>query len=301
MGVLTKVIVSVVVLAGCSGSPPTEQARDAPSARVVDEPPDAPAARADVSLRDLRVSELAGLELLELLTGGAGEHEPLPLIVAIHGLGDNPAHFARLFEGFSRRARIVVPRGLEAYGRPRPFGQGYAWMMPRGREALVVPQMGESTDRLAALIEAVSARRPTTGRAVVTGFSQGGILSFTLATIYPHLVEGAVPIGGWLPRFAWPERRVRGGRRPVVRAFNGDLDELSPPVDARQSVAKLDELGFDAEVRVYRGVPHAITPRMQHDLFATIEEMIGGPRRPEPCEPCDGEPPAAGTCSICGS
>jgi phospholipase/carboxylesterase len=303
MSSLARLVVVIVVIAGCSQTSPEQPAGPAPVLRVANAPAGA------------RVSEIDGLELLELVTGGADEREPLPLILAIHGLGDNPAHFAGLFKGFGGKARIVVPRGLRSHGQPRPFGQGYAWMVPRGgdavfvpaagapadRLAIVVPMMGEATDRLAGLIQAVSELRPTRGRAVVTGFSQGGILSFTLATIYPDLVEAAVPVGGWLPRFAWPEepREAGGARRPFVSALNGERDRLSPAADVRQSIARLGQSGFQAEVRIYRGVAHAISPRMRDDLFVTLAAAIGGAGGPAPCEPCPGESTGPGRCSIC--
>ena len=51
-----------------------------------------------------------GLGWIELLTPGALAEEPLPLIVAIHGLGDSPERFQELVRTLPFPARVVVPR-----------------------------------------------------------------------------------------------------------------------------------------------------------------------------------------------
>ena len=43
-----------------------------------------------------------------------------------------------------------------------------------------------------------------TGKVVVTGFSQGGMLSYALALHHPELIEYALPISGMLPEVLWP-------------------------------------------------------------------------------------------------
>jgi len=137
------------------------------------------------------------LEYLERVTAGAGPDERLPLVVAIHGLGDRPERFVNLFDGFETPVRLVVPRA------PRAWGDGYTWFPLRdptaGEGEGVVDGLLRSASLIAQLIESVGSQRPTRGTAVVTGFSQGGALSFVLAVKHGELVRLAVPIGGWLP------------------------------------------------------------------------------------------------------
>src|SRR5262245_29161383 len=45
------------------------------------------------------------VEFVELTTGGANPSETLPMIIAIHGLGDRPEAFSELFSGFDVKAR----------------------------------------------------------------------------------------------------------------------------------------------------------------------------------------------------
>ena len=135
-----------------------------------------------------------GLEFHEFVTGGASADDKLPLIIAVHGLGDSPKKFAGLLSGFKEPARVVCPRG------PVPHGKGYSWFdtrISKGRVTSIdLAEIEEASDRLALLIATLSKSRPTKGKAVITGFSQGGVLSFVVAFRHPDSVGAAIPVGG---------------------------------------------------------------------------------------------------------
>lgn len=245
--------------------------------------------------------EASGLRAIERVTGGAGADAELPLVVAIHGLGDSPEGLARLFDGFDAPARIVLPQG------PAPWGDGYRWMPWGGDEERAAREAEESAERLVALIAEVSRQRPTRGRAIVTGFSQGGIMAFTLAALHPEALAYALPISGQLLQPSWDAARGEG-RLPVVRALHGTDDEVLDPNPSRQSVVRLRSLGFDATIRLYEGVGHAIPRQVRRDLFALLQAMVaaeagGGASLPvEPevsCPPCPGPTVAPGSCTLC--
>ena len=64
--------------------------------------------------------ETAGLRYLERLSGGARADERLPMIIALHPMGGDPASLLELFQGYRGRARFIVPFG-------HPSGGLYAW------------------------------------------------------------------------------------------------------------------------------------------------------------------------------
>ena len=57
----------------------------------------------------------------------------------------------------------------------------------------------ETSNRLAAFIRNLSRDRASVGRPVVTGFSQGGLLTLTLAIHHDDMVSSAFPLSSWLP------------------------------------------------------------------------------------------------------
>jgi phospholipase/carboxylesterase len=159
-------------------------------------------------------------------------------------------------------------------------------------------------DKIVVLIRELETATPRRGKAIVTGFSMGGVLAFVIAARHPDRIAGAVPIGGHLPRGSWPVSRFPAGG-PVVRAFNGEADPIVSASDARAGIAKLATLGLDARIRLYQQVEHRITDRMRADIHATLGEMVRqqaglDPRAgPAPCGPCPGDDADAGSCGLC--
>jgi phospholipase/carboxylesterase len=212
--------------------------------------------------------EAAGVRFIELLTGGAKPGERLPLVVAIHGLGDRPEAFAPLFAGLPAKARVIVPFGLE------PWSSGFSWFeLSSGDQEKLARGTKHASDRLAAMIEELSRRRPTEGKAIATGFSQGGMLSFTLAVLHPEAVRAAVPVSGMLAKPLWPTAWPIGMAMPVVHALHGDADERVPVQAARAAVKRLAEGGLSADLREYAGVGHTVSPEMRADLSRALANL----------------------------
>ena len=166
------------------------------------------------------------------------------------------------------RARLILPYGLE------PYGEGFSWFSDWKDEAELADGTRHAADRLAAMIDELARRRPTTGRAVITGFSQGGILSFTLAVLHPESVGAAFPVSGLLATPLWPIAWPPGREKPLVRAFHGTDDNRVPIAGARATVRRLKDVGLDAELAEYPGVTHTTTAEMRRDLVRAIEQAL---------------------------
>jgi phospholipase/carboxylesterase len=234
----------------------------------------------------------AGLAYREVILGGAGPDDPLPMIVAIHGLGDHPDNFQHLLDGFTEPVRVILPRGLEAV----PEG-GFSWFPLRARDPDVdALSLGISAaaDRIAEGIRALSTSRPTLGKPVVTGFSQGGMLTFTLAVHHPDVVGHAVVVGGWLPPPLWPAEPPRKAsakrdphdtpptKAPIV-ALHGTVDVAVPFLPTQEAVQALNERGIAAELLTYEGAGHMITEPMHRDLHDQLIDAVLAERgRPSP-------------------
>ena len=239
----------LLFLAGC--------ARPAPS--PLPEYPASPHPESDQTQTELRY--------IEHLTGGAQPDEVLPLIVAVHGLGDRPEHFVEIFEGWEFKARVVLPAG------PTPWGKGHAWMTVRTADEkrlhLLGQQTLESADRIAAFLQEVVTTRPTIGKPVVTGFSQGGMISYALATRHGEQIRAASPVSGFLPS---PLYRETTTKMAPVRALHGEADPILSIQSARDTVQYLKDNGGDATLRTYPGVKHSISVPMRADWFRLLEE-----------------------------
>jgi phospholipase/carboxylesterase len=189
------------------------------------------------------------LSALELRTGPSGAQPTI--VVALHGLGDRPERFARVFETFSTPARFLLPAA------PHPYSDGYSWFTAsRTDEAAFAEDLAAQADALAERL---------VGRPVITGFSQGGMLAFAVAVRHPDRISAAYPVGGTLPAALIPDHPRLGGG-PRIVALHGEDDERVDYAGTVAAVAALSAAGFSATLRGYPGVGHTISEEMRADL-----------------------------------
>jgi phospholipase/carboxylesterase len=212
----------------------------------------------------------AKLDHVERVTGGAKASEALPLVIAIHGLGDTPENFLELFRGFEQAARIVAPRA------PDPWHGGSSWYPFRGTPAEKLPVIRARADLLASFIGELRKERPSVGRTIVTGFSQGGVMSFALAAYHPELLEAALPVAGMLD--AGLPDPVPMSSPLTVNAFHGTRDDMVSYAGGAASVERLKKAGRAATLKTYEGIGHTITPDMEKDLLAALRQALDAAR-----------------------
>ena len=218
----------------------------------------------------IEYAEAGGLHYLEVVTGGADPSAALPMLVAIHGLGDRPESFSHLLDAFPQPARLILPRGID------DFEGGFSWFPTRARDPDVdklASGIGNAADVIAKGLAVLAKERPTKGKPIVTGFSQGGMLTFTLAIHHPDVVGYAVPVGGWLPPPLWPEAKA-DTEGPTVVALHGTADSAVRYEPTKEAVDKLAELGFPVTLETYEGVPHAIPPPVHRDLTDLLVDAV---------------------------
>jgi phospholipase/carboxylesterase len=207
--------------------------------------------------------EIAGVRYLERMTGGAQPDERVPMIIVLHPMGGDPADMLPMFQRYPGRARLILP-----YGQPN----GGKWLWYESvREDVAASVVTPETDRLASAISALTAARPTVGKPIVTGFSQGGIMTFALAVTHPEEMSAAFPLSGSLPKSLFAS--IRSGARPPIIAFHGGADLAVPTASALEAIAELKRAGYAAEIREFAGLEHEISDQELSELFERIEKV----------------------------
>lgn len=233
----------------------------------------APPAAAPAAPAAPRPSEpVPELRYVEIMTGGAGRDDVAPLVIALHGLGDRPEHFVHVFDGFPAAARVVAPHSNT------PYSDGYSWFDFRPSDPdFSAPGIARAATTLAAFANAMSRRRPTVGKPIVVGFSQGGALSFALAALHPEAVGAAFPMSGWFPALLWPAQKP--DRAPPIVAFHGTADHVVPIERMRPGASRLASLGYSIDVREFDGVGHAVPEPVRAAMFGALSEACEHERR----------------------
>ena len=258
-----------------AGAAPAPTPRPAPV--VVAPPASAPAPAPTASKTRLR--QTAGVDHLEFIHVAPGTPKTeaptadavLPLIIALHGRGDDPEGFEHLLDGLPVHARVIVPRAFDPLG-----DDGFSWFPIRARSADVAALargIDGANDRLAVMIAELLKTRPTRGKALVTGFSQGGMLSFALAVDHPDLISAAVPIGGWLPPPLVPAA-LPPAPLPTIVALHGEADVVVPFAPTRESVAALTKQGWPVTLHPFPDVAHQIPPPVRRELYSQLQRAV---------------------------
>lgn len=195
---------------------------------------------------------------------------PRRLLVLAHGVGGNERNLLALAAAAPPDTLVVLPRAPLALGPDQ-----FAWFPVTFGTDGPRPDLAAadaSRERLAAFI---AGRQSATGidaaHTIVAGFSQGGILSASVALTRPDLVAGFAVLAGRI----LPELEPRLAPAPALanlRAFIGHgRDDAKLPVEwAHRADAWLARLGVARETRLYPG-GHGIGPDMQRDFQAWLD------------------------------
>jgi phospholipase/carboxylesterase len=216
----------------------------------------------------------AGLRYLEIVRGGADPNQKLPLLLVIHGLGDKPdlgwLHTIDVDEHV--KARMILPQA------PTPRGNGFSWFDYRAAsldQVALAHNIAAIEERVAHMIDVLRKQRPTRGsRVFVTGFSQGGMLSYALAVLHPQLIQFAMPISGMLPAALWPERPRGEAWAPRTHALHGTSDTVVRTAIDVLLVEHLNKLGYSADLVPYEGVGHTLTREMSAEAKRTLSAVL---------------------------
>ena len=198
---------------------------------------------------------------------------PTSLLILLHGVGGNEAQLAALARTSSRDVLVVLPQGRLALG-PGQFGWFRVAFTPSGPQ--IVPEEAEAS-RLA-LIQWISALQRQhdipPSRTVVAGFSQGGIMSASVALTAPESVTGFGVLAGRI----LPELEATLAASERLRNLHGFIghglhDSKLPVTWAARADAWLTQLGVAHTTRLYP-VDHTLSAEMRADFEAWYRPLL---------------------------
>jgi len=203
---------------------------------------------------------------------GAGPH---PTILTLHGRGANAFDLLGLAPYLCGGQFLIICPQAPMETPIGPEQVGYAWY---GSSKGGVPDtdgMLESRTALQLFLDGCLKQYPIDPkRLAVLGFSQGGVMAYSLALTDPQRFAGLAALSTWLPRELTPRLKISDEvRRLPTLIQHGSQDPQIEVERARDSVARLRELIVPLTFKEY-AMGHEIRPQGLHDLSTWLEEKV---------------------------
>jgi phospholipase/carboxylesterase len=192
---------------------------------------------------------------------------PAPLLVALHGYGDNK-------RWMMREARASAPEGFAVASLqgphqhikdPRepggPLRYGFGWLTNFRPEESVALHHRALLDLVGALVEQQVARRDAV---FLLGFSQTCALNFRFAFTHAEVLRGVVGVCGGLPG-DWDQSPLYRPTDASVLYLHGTRDEFYPPGRVADYAARLRRRARDVETEGY-DAGHELAPAMRERI-----------------------------------
>lgn len=205
-----------------------------------------------------------GIQFDELVTGGADPNDTLPMVVAFHGRGAAPRYMRPLIEKLDEPARVIIPRGTE------PLGKNWMWWKTRskGDQAELTENMTRGAAQLGPWVRDIARCRPTKGRPIVAGHSQGGMMSLGIAATQPERIHAAVAGSAWLPKGMW-----RSDMAPA-HLVHGEDDDV---VDFERTVDMVEDVtakGNDWELEIIEDHGHNLSGPLLSEWLEMVAQTV---------------------------
>ena len=203
---------------------------------------------------------------------GAG---PFPTILTLHGRGANAFDLLGLAPLLcSGKFLMICPQGpLETPIGPEAVG--YAWYPMSNGGAPDVEAMLISQKKLQAFLDECLKSYPIDPKKlVVLGFSQGGVMAYSLALANPERFAALAVLSSWLPKELLPRLNVTDTVQSLPTLVqHGTQDPTIEVARARSSVETLRQLQVPLTFREYP-MGHEINARSLAELSAWLEEKV---------------------------
>jgi phospholipase/carboxylesterase len=203
---------------------------------------------------------------------------PHPTLLTLHGWGANAFDLLALapylcggqFLVLCPQGPLQVPIGRSAVG--------YGWFPISGGGMMDTRAVLRAREELRTFLDEALRRYPIDSKKLaVLGFSQGGVMAYSLGLGEPERFAAIVALSSWLPKdllSVLPD--VPATEQLPVLIQHGSQDPLVDVGRARQSVETLRDLRVPVTYREY-DMGHELNAHSLRDLSAWLQEKVLSP------------------------
>jgi len=193
-----------------------------------------------------------------------------PVVFTLHGKGSNERNMFSLVEPLSGEFILIGIRG------DLRLGAGYQYYELKSLGNPIRELFDAAVGKLESFIEYATEKYPIDPvRRYVLGFSQGAILSMTLALTMGDRLKGIVALNGYVPDFVKTEYALRDVRNVNVWVSHGEYDTVFPLRIGEETAAYFKPLADRLTFRVYP-TDHGVSPDNQRDFLLWLKESEQG-------------------------
>lgn len=214
------------------------------------------------------------MNLLHTIFEPAGEG-PHPTILALHGWGASAMDLLGLAPYIcGGRFLVICPQGpVQTPTGPGVVGHG--WFPLTMGAPPDIPAIQSAKEQITAFLDSALRRYPIDPqRLVALGFSQGGVMAYSLVLSDPSRFTALTAISSWLSQeLVQAFFASRSAEYPPTLVQHGSRDELIEIDRARGSVERLRDLRVPLTYREY-DIGHEISPRSLAELSSWLQEKL---------------------------
>ena len=219
------------------------------------------------------------MELLHTIYEPAGEG-PHPTILTLHGWGANAMDLLGLAPHLAGgRFLVICPQGpVQTPIGPGMVGYGWYPIVPGSGQPPDMDAMLAARQQLRDFLQAAEARYPIDrNKLLVLGFSQGGVMAYTLGLSEPGRFAALIALSTWLPTEMLEHVDDPAALQQLPTLIqHGSRDELVEVDRARRSVEILRERRVPLTYREYE-MGHEINSQSLTDLVHWLQDKVVQP------------------------
>lgn len=203
-----------------------------------------------------------------LLPENMDREKKYPVIYALHGIGYNEKFMVNFLKSLQNEAIIIGIRG------DLPFKKGFAYYYLKGYGIPERDLFFSSMEKMLNFIEYTVHTYPIDPeQKYFIGFSQGAILSTSLAFVLGDSVKGIVPMNGYIPDFLEEVYTLKSIEHLSVFICQGLSDPIFPLKIGQESFKYFCEHADSVKYSIYPA-EHVITENAAEDAVAWLRRQI---------------------------
>lgn len=192
-----------------------------------------------------------------------------PVVFTMHGKGSNERNMFGLVAPLADNFIIIGIRGN------LPLGSGYQYYDLKSLGNPIREMFDDAVKQLEAFIHYATEKYPIDpGKRYLLGFSQGAILSMTLALTMGDGLKGIVALNGYVPEFVKTEYPLHSLKDVSVFVSHGEYDSVFPVRIGYETAAYFKDLAPRFTFKLYPN-DHGVSEENQLDVLNWLKQDAG--------------------------